>query len=185
MQDEDAVVESWLRAMDLRDRGAAGHAQRATLMTLRLARELNIDDEHLVHIRQGALLHDIGKIVIPDAILLKPDKLTEQEWQVMRQHPTFGYELLSPIEFLRPTLDIVYCHHEHWDGTGYPRGLKGEEIPLSARLFSVVNVWDSLMTDQFYRRGWQKNAVIVYIREQAGKQFDPYIVKTFLAITGE
>jgi len=185
MQDEEAIVESWLRALSLRNEGIAGHIQRVTVMTLRLARDLVIGDEQLVHIRRGAILHDIGKIAIPDAILLKPDILTAQEWQVMRQHPAIGYELLSPIEFLRPALDIVYCHHERWDGTGYPRGLKGEEIPFAARLFSVVNVWDSLIADQYYRRGLQKDAVISYIKEQAGKQFDPQVVKVFLAIIGD
>ena len=184
-QNEDAIVESWLRALDLRDRSTADHTQRVTALMLRLARELDIEDEQLVHIRRGAILHDIGKIAIPDVILLKPGPLTDDEWKVMRQHPALGFELLSPIEFLRPSLDIVYCHHEQWDGTGYPRALKGEEIPFTARLLSVANVWDSLIADQHYRRGLQKDAVIAYIKEQAGKQFDPQAVKDFLAIFGD
>jgi putative nucleotidyltransferase with HDIG domain len=182
MQAEDATVEAWVRALDLRDRGTAGHSHRVTEMTLRLARKLDIGDEQLVHIWRGALLHDIGKIAIPDAILLKPGPLTAEEWQVMRQHLVHGYTLLSAVQFLAPALDIVYCHHERWDGSGYPRGLKSEEIPRSARLFSVVNVWDSLLTDQPYRRGWPKDAVLGYIEDQAGKQFDPQVVKAFLAV---
>ena len=179
---EAATIEGWVRALDLRDRELAGHARRVTALTLRLARAMGIPEEQLVHIYRGALLHDIGKIGIPDAILFKPDKLTSQEWQVMRQHPIFGYELLSPIKFLQPALDIIYCHHERWDGKGYPRGLKGEEIPFAARLFSVVNVWDALVADQPYRRGWSKEAAIGYIEAEAGKQFDPQVVEAFLKV---
>src|SRR5574341_1093382 len=166
----EATIEGWLRALDLRDRGIASHTQRVTEMTLRLAREMGIREEQLVHIRRGALLHDIGKLGIPDAILHKPGVLTEEERQLMRQHPVFAYNLLSPIRFLQPALDIVYCHHENWDGSGYPRGLKGEEIPQTARLFSVVNVWDVLRADQPYRRGMSKDEALAYIKDQAGKQ---------------
>lgn len=136
----EATVEGWVRALEMRDRGSEGHTRRVTELTLRLAHEMGINDERLVHIRRGALLHDIGKLGIPDAILFKPGSLSEEEWRLMRQHPVLGYNLLAPILFLRPALDIVYCHHERWDGSGYPRGLKGEEIPLAARIFAVVDV---------------------------------------------
>ena len=132
----DATIEGWSHALDLRDKETEGHTQRVTEMTVRLARAMGIADAELAHVRRGALLHDIGKMGVPDSILLKPGPLTEEEWVLMRQHPLFAYDLLSPIAYLRPALDIPYCHHEHWDGTGYPRGLKGEEIPLTARLFA-------------------------------------------------
>jgi len=176
----EATIDGWVRALELRDKGVASHTQRVTEMTLRLAREMGIREEQLVHIRRGALLHDIGKLGIPDAILYKPGELTEEERQLMRQHPVFAYTLLSPISFLRPALDIVYCHHENWDGSGYPRGLKGEEIPQAARLFSVVNVWDTLVSDRPYRRGMSKDEAVAYIKDQAGKQFDPQVVQVFL-----
>lgn len=176
----EATIDGWLRALDLRDKGIASHTQRVTELTLMLAREMGISEEQLVHIRRGALLHDIGKLGIPDAILRKPGELTAEERQLMRQHPTFGYNLLSPIPFLRPALDIVYCHHENWDGSGYPRGLKGEKIPQTARLFSVVNMWDILVSDRPYRRGMSKEEAVAYIEDQAGKQFDPQVLQVFL-----
>ncbi len=132
--------------------------------------------------RRGALLHDIGKMGIPDSILLKPGKLTDEEWEIMRRHPTYAYKLLSPIAFLRPSLDIPYCHHEKWDGSGYPRKLAGNEIPLSARIFAVVDVWDALRSNRTYRLGWPEDKVIDYIREQAGSHFDPDVVEAFLAL---
>jgi HD-GYP domain-containing protein (c-di-GMP phosphodiesterase class II) len=130
--------------------------------------------------RRGALLHDIGKMGISDTILLKPGSLTDEEWETMRQHPEYAYNLLSPISYLRPALDIPYCHHEKWDGTGYPRGLKGEEIPLAARIFAVVDVWDALRSDRPYRKAWSEEKARAYIREQAGKYFDPRVVEVFL-----
>jgi HD-GYP domain-containing protein (c-di-GMP phosphodiesterase class II) len=139
----------------------------------------------LVHIRRGALLHDIGKMGVPDRILLKPNKLTDDEWEIMRKHPVFAYEMLSPIEFLLPALDIPYCHHEKWDGTGYPRKVKGEEIPLVARIFAVVDVWDALTSDRPYRLAWIKEQALEYIQEQSGKHFDPRVVEAFLRLIAE
>lgn len=178
----DASVEGWVRALEMRAREPEGHVRRVTELTLRLAHEMGINDEQLVHIRRGALLHDIGKLGIPDAILFKPGSLSEEEWRLMRQHPVLGYALLSPISFLRPAMDIVYCHHERWDGSGYPRGLKGEEIPLAARIFAVVDMWDALVADQPYRRGRPRDEAIAHIKEQAGEKFDPQIVKVFLKV---
>lgn len=180
----DATIEGWSRALDLRDKETEGHTQRVTGITLRLAQAAGINEDKLIHMRRGALLHDIGKMGIPDSILLKPDVLTETEWAVMRQHPTYAYELLSPIAHLHPALDIPYCHHEKWDGSGYPRGLKGEEIPLAARLFTVVDVWDALRSDRPYRPAWPEDKVRAYIRAQAGKHFDPKTVDLFLQMIG-
>jgi HD-GYP domain-containing protein (c-di-GMP phosphodiesterase class II) len=136
-------------------------------------------------VRRGALLHDIGKMGIPDAILLKPDKLTDEEWAIMRQHPTLAYDMLSPIAYLRPALDIPYCHHEKWEGAGYPRGLKGEQIPLAARLFAVVDVWDALRSDRPYRPGWPEDKVREHIRALAGTHFDPEAVELFFKVLNE
>jgi HD-GYP domain-containing protein (c-di-GMP phosphodiesterase class II) len=147
-----------------------------------LARALGIKDEELTHIRRGALLHDIGKMGIPDSILLKGGELTEEEQSIMRMHPTYAYGLISPITFLRPALDIPYCHHEKWDGSGYPRGLKGDQIPLAARAFAIVDVWDALRSDRPYRRAWSKDQALTYIREQTGTHFDPQVVDVFFAI---
>ena len=177
----DATIEGWSHALDLRDKETEGHTQRVTEMTVRLARAMGIGDAELVHVRRGALLHDIGKMGVPDSILLKPGPLTEEEWVLMRQHPLFAYDLLSPIAYLRPALDIPYCHHERWDGTGYPRGLKGEEIPLTARLFAVVDVWDALRSHRPYRGAWWPDEkVLEHIRSSAGTHFDPEVVEIFL-----
>jgi PAS domain S-box-containing protein len=176
----DATIEGWSRAMDLRDKETEGHTQRVTRMTHQLAGKFGLLDEQLVHIHRGALLHDIGKMGVPDAILLKSGALDEEEFAIMRQHPTFAHEMLSPINFLRPALDIPLCHHEKWDGTGYPRGLKGEQIPLSARMFAVVDVWDALTSDRPYRSAWSKEKALEYIQSQAGTQFDPQVVQVFL-----
>jgi response regulator RpfG family c-di-GMP phosphodiesterase len=181
----DATIEGWSRALDLRDKETEGHSQRVTEMTLRLAEAIGVSSDELIHARRGALLHDVGKLGIPDAILLKPGKLTEEEWQVMRMHPTYAYEMLSPIGYLRPALDIPYCHHEKWDGTGYPRGLKGEQIPLPARIFAVVDVWDALRSDRPYRLGWPAAQVYEHIRQQSGTHFDARVVDAFLALMGE
>jgi putative nucleotidyltransferase with HDIG domain len=176
----DTTLEGWSRALDLRDRETEGHTQRVTETTLRLARSLGIVESELVHIRRGSLLHDIGKMGVPDHILLKPDKLTEEEWVTMRKHPVYAFEMLSPIAFLRPALDIPYCHHEKWDGTGYPRGLMEARIPLAARIFAVVDVWDALRSDRPYRPAWPDDKVIAHIRDQAGSHFDPLVVAAFL-----
>jgi putative nucleotidyltransferase with HDIG domain len=178
----EATIEGWVRALDLRDRETEGHTRRVTELTLRLARAMGISDEQLVHIRRGALLHDIGKMGVPDAILFKPGKLTEEELKLMQRHPVLGYQLLSTIPFLQPALDIVYCHHERWDGSGYPRGLKGEEIPLSARIFAVVDVWDALVSERVFRRSSSKDEAIAYIKEIAGVKLDPQVVEAFLEV---
>jgi putative nucleotidyltransferase with HDIG domain len=178
----DSTLEGWSRALDMRDKETEGHTERVTQMTMRLAREMGLGDAELVHVRRGALLHDIGKMGIPDSILLKPGPLTEEEWAIMRKHPTYAYEMLSPIAFLRPALPIPYCHHEKWDGTGYPRQLKGEAIPLSARIFAVVDVWDALRSDRPYRQGWLEDKVLKHIQSLAGTHFDPQVVAVFLSL---
>lgn len=175
----DATIFGWSRAMDLRDRETEGHSQRVAELTVKIAREMGFDEEKLVHVRRGALLHDMGKLGIPDSILHKTSKLTTEEWAVMHHHPTLGYEMLKSIEYLHPALDIPYCHHEKWDGTGYPRGLKGEEIPLVARIFALVDVWDALTSDRSYRPAWSKEQATAYIREQSGKHFEPQVVDMF------
>jgi HD-GYP domain-containing protein (c-di-GMP phosphodiesterase class II) len=146
---------------------------------------MGMSAEELTHVHRGTLLHDIGKMGISDKILQKPEPLTEQEKEIMRQHPAYAYEMLSPIAYLRRALDVPYCHHERWDGTGYPQGLKGEEIPLAARIFAVVDVWEALLSDRPYRAAWPEDKVVEYIREQAGKQFDPRVVEVFWRVLGE
>src|SRR6266498_2512928 len=178
----DKTIEGWVVALDLRDRETEGHTQRVTEMTVRLARNLGCTDEEILHIRRGALLHDMGKMGIPDEILQKPGPLTEQEWEVMRRHPQYVYQMLSPISYLNQALIIPYYHHERWDGSGYPHGLKGEEIPLFARLFSVVDVWDALSSDRPYRKSMHPKAVWDYLEAEAGRLFDPYIVEKFLSM---
>jgi PAS domain S-box-containing protein/putative nucleotidyltransferase with HDIG domain len=175
----DTTLEGWSHALDLRDRETEGHTQRVTDLSEQLARALGVQGEELVHIRRGALLHDIGKMAIPDEILLKNGPLSEQEWQIMRLHPVFAYELLSPIQFLRHALDIPYCHHERWNGSGYPRGLVGTQIPLAARLFAVVDVWDALLSNRPYRQAWDEEEADHYLRTQAGELFDPQVVDVF------
>lgn len=181
----DATIEGWSRAMDLRDEETEGHTQRVTEKALLLAQALGMSGEELLHLRRGALLHDIGKIGVPDHILLKSAPLTEEEWAIMRKHPLFAYEMLRPISYLRASLDIPYCHHEKWDGTGYPQGLKGEQIPLAARIFAVVDAFDALTSDRPYRKAWTKQEALNYIREQSGKHFDPQVVEKFLELFGK
>lgn len=178
----DATIEGWSRALDLRDKVTEGHTQRVAELTLRLARAIGVSNEELVHLWRGALLHDIGKMGVPDGILLKPGPLTTDEWIVMKKHPTFAYEMLAPISYLRRALDIPYCHHEKWDGGGYPRGLKGKEIPLAARIFTVIDVWDALCSQRSYRAAWPEEKVRDYLREQVGKHFDPVVVEAFLVL---
>ena len=180
-----ATIAGWSRAMDLRDKETEGHTQRVTDLTLKLAGAMNINEPELVHIRHGALLHDIGKMGVPDNILLKEDALTDEEWEKMRQHPVFAYEMLLSIQYLQSALDIPYCHHEKWDGTGYPRGLRGQEIPIAARIFAVADVWDAITSDRPYRKGWSKEEALKYIREQSGKYFDPQVVDEFFRLISE
>jgi PAS domain S-box-containing protein len=176
----DTTLEGWARALELRDRETEGHTRRVTELTMRLARFMGIPDSEMANIHRGVLLHDIGKMAVPDHILKKKGKLTKEEWTEMRQHPVYAYNLLSPISFLRGALDIPYCHHEHWDGSGYPRGLKSEQIPLAARIFSVVDNWDALLSDRPYRKAWPITKVKQYLKETAGKVLDPRIVEVFL-----
>ena len=176
----DATIEGWARALELRDQETEGHSQRVTDLTIKIAQAMGLRE--LVHIRRGAILHDIGKMGIPDNILLKPGSLTPEEWEVMRKHTIYAYNFLSPIEFLRPALEIPYNHHEKWDGSGYPRGLKSEQIPLPARIFAVADVWDALRSDRPYRKAWTEEKALEYIREQTGRHFDPAIVDVFLKL---
>jgi len=178
----EATIEGWSRAMDLRDKETEGHSQRVTELTVRLAQGLAMGEEEIVHLRRGALLHDMGKLGVPDSILLKPAPLTDEEWAIMHKHPQLAYDMLYSIEYLRPALDIPYCHHEKWDGTGYPRGLTGEEIPIAARLFAVVDVWDALTSDRPYRPAWSEEEALAYIRGQSDKHFDPQVVDLFFKV---
>ncbi len=176
----DATIEGWARALDLRDKETEGHSRRVTNLTVSIARTMEFGPDEVDHIRRGALLHDVGKLGVPDRILLKPGKLDDDEWAIMKQHPTYAYEMLAPIHFLRSALDIPYAHHERFDGSGYPRGLAGEQIPLAARIFAVVDVYDALRSDRPYRQGWPKEKVLAHIRDQVGSHFDPAVAEVFL-----
>ena len=178
----DATLEGWSKAMELRDKLSTGHTRQMADMAIQIGRDLGLSDDDLVNLRRGALLHDIGKLAIPDSILLKPGPLTEEEWQVVHQHPIYAQEMLASIPFLRQALDIPYFHHERWDGSGYPQGLKGENIPFAARIFSVVDVWDALTSNRPYRGRWSHAKAKTYLREQAGVLFDPRVVEAFLHI---
>jgi HD-GYP domain-containing protein (c-di-GMP phosphodiesterase class II) len=181
----DSTLEGWSRALDLRDNETEGHTLRVAELTRRMAMRIGIDGSRIKDIQRGSLLHDIGKVGIPDQILLKPGPLTDEEWKIMRRHPDYAYQLIQPIEYLRNALEIPYCHHEKWDGTGYPRGLKGEEIPLSARIFALTDVWDALSSDRPYRKAWNKADVRAYIQSQSGAYFDPNLVPVFLELIDE
>jgi HD-GYP domain-containing protein (c-di-GMP phosphodiesterase class II) len=181
----DATIAGWSRAMDLRDKETEGHTQRVTELTVQLAKKMGISQQDIVQMRRGALLHDIGKLGVSDNILLKPDTLSTIEWAVMRQHPAYAYKMLLPITYLRPALDIPYCHHEKWDGSGYPRGLKGEEIPLAARIFAIVDIWDALRSDRPYRAGWTIERTRENILEGSGTHFDPRVVEAFISLLDE
>jgi HD-GYP domain-containing protein (c-di-GMP phosphodiesterase class II) len=181
----DSTLEGWSLALEMRDRETEGHTRRVTSMTLRLARIMGVDREELTNIRRGALLHDIGKMGIPDSILLKPGKLSAEEWDIMRQHPKFAFDLLWPIEYLRPAVPIPYSHHEWWNGNGYPKGLTGENIPLAARIFAVVDVWDAMRSDRPYRKALPEAEVCNYIRTAKGEHFDPQVVEAFFDMISE
>jgi putative nucleotidyltransferase with HDIG domain len=176
----DATIEGWARALEMRDMETEGHSRRVVEITLDLAESMGIDGKELAHIRRGALLHDIGKMAVPDVILQKPGNLTDEEWEIMRLHPTYAMEWLSSTDYLLPALDIPYCHHEKWDGTGYPQGLKGNLIPKAARIFAIVDVWDALRSDRPYRKAWPRKKILEYIQDQSGKHFDPAVVVKFL-----
>ncbi len=181
----DKTIEGWSRALDLRDKETEGHTERVTATTIELAKIMGISDEQIVHIWRGSMLHDIGKLGVPDSILLKPGELTEEEAALMRKHPQLAYEMLKPINYLHEALNIPHYHHEKWDGSGYPHGLKGEMIPLEARIFAVVDVWDALSNGRPYRPAWPREKVIQYIKEQSGKHFDPQVVEKFLALESQ
>ena len=178
----DTTIEGWARALELRDKETEGHTKRAAELTLRIASAMGMAKEELVHVRRGALLHDIGKMSIPDTVLLKTGALTSEEWELMRRHPVYAFDLLAPIAYLRPAIDIPYCHHERWDGTGYPRGLKAEQIPLAARIFALADTWDALNSERRYHAPWSEEKVREHIRSLAGIQFDPRVVEVFLSL---
>lgn len=178
----DTTLEGWARALELRDKETEGHSRRVTDMTLKLAVAMGIAGEELEHIRRGAILHDIGKMAIPDEILHKPGKLTDNERETIKKHPDIAYRLLSPIPFLKKALEIPYSHHEKWDGSGYPQGLKGENIPIAARIFAVADVWDAIRSDRPYNKAWQREEAVKYFVEQSGQHFDPRVVNVFLKL---
>ncbi|MDA8086429.1 MAG: PAS domain S-box protein [Nitrospiraceae bacterium] len=178
----DSTIEGWSRVLDYRDAETEGHSQRVAEISMKIAESFGIAGEDIVHLRRGALLHDIGKLGVPDSILLKAGPLTSEEWKIMRRHPEIALELLSPVKYLDPAITIPHYHHEKWDGTGYPAGLKGKQIPLPARIFAVADVWDALCSDRPYRKGWPKEKVIRFIRSLSGVHFDPEVVAAFLAI---
>lgn len=177
----DQTIRGWIEVMDLRHHETRNHTERVTRMTVAFARLAGVGSERLERIARGATLHDIGKIGIPDSILIKPGKLDADEWLEMKTHPDIGRQLLEKISFLRPCIDIPWCHHEKWDGSGYPRGLRGTEIPLAARLFAIVDVWDALTHKRVYKDAWPERDVLDHIREQAGRHFDPGLVDIFIA----
>lgn len=181
----DATLEGWSRMLDMRDHVTDEHTHRVTDLTVELSKRMGIPDSTLGHVRRGALLHDIGKMGIPDSILQKPAPLTDSEWEIMKTHPEKAYQILSKIHYLVPAADIPYCHHEKWDGTGYPRKLMGDEIPLSARIFSVVDVFDALTSDRPYRKAWGKQRAMKYIREQSGRHFFSEAVEAFCMMMEE
>ena len=178
----DETLHGWSRALDLRDRETEGHTRRVAELSVRLAQAMGMNATQIMHIQRGALLHDIGKMGISDSILLKPGMLDDDEWKVMRKHPQYAYDLLSPIVYLHPALSIPYLHHERWNGAGYPLGLKGEQIPLEARIFAVVDVWDALLSDRPYRKAWTEKQVCEYISEHSGRLFDPQVVDAFIKL---
>lgn len=178
----DATLSSWASALEVRDLDTEGHSRRVSELTMELGRSFGMSPSELAQVHRGALLHDIGKIGIPDQVLHKPGPLTEEESEIMRKHPEYAYRLLSPIQYLGPALEIPYCHHERWDGTGYPRKLSGEQIPLAARVFAVADVWDALRSDRSYRKAWSEENAREYIKSNAGSQFDPKAVDAFLRI---
>lgn len=178
----NVTLEGMVRIIEQRDQETAGHGQRVTEMTVKLAKSMGVPESEIVHIKRGALLHDVGKINVPESILNKSAQLTPEEFEIMQSHTTYAYAFLNNIEYLRPALDIPYCHHEKWDGTGYPRKLKGTDIPLAARIFSVVDVWDALRTDRPYRPGWFTENIIEFLQQQSGKYFDPNVVDAFVKI---
>ena len=181
----DSTIEGWGKALNLRDKETEYHTQRVTELTVKIARIYGMSEKEIVHIRRGALLHDIGKMGVPDAILMKEGPLAPEEKKIMHNHPQYAFDILMPISYLRPALDIPYCHHEKWDGTGYPRGLKGEQIPIAARIFAMADIWDALISERRYHKAWPRDKVEEYIRARSGTYFDPNLVELFMANVGE
>lgn len=181
----DQTIQGWARALELRDDETFAHTLRVTHATVALADSLNVLANELIHVRRGALLHDIGKIGVPDRILLKDADLTDEEWRTIKRHPEYARQLLEPIDYLRPAIDIPYRHHEKWDGSGYPDGLSGEAIPLAARIFAVVDVWDALRSDRPYRDAWSEERVLDHLESEKGSHFQPEIVEAFLEFSRE
>lgn len=180
----DETLKGWSRALEIRDDETQGHTERVTLLAVRLGRELGMSDQDIMHLRRGSLLHDIGKMGIPDSILRKPGPLDDREWKIMKKHPEYAYELLSRIAFLRPAVDVPHSHHEWWDGSGYPQGLSGTEIPTAARIFAVADVWDALTSDRPYREAWSNEDALGQIEVEAGTHFEPKVAEVFLSLAG-
>jgi HD-GYP domain-containing protein (c-di-GMP phosphodiesterase class II) len=178
----EETLGGWAAALELRDREVHGHTARVQDLTIGLAKAMGVGEDELVNVRRGTILHDIGKMVVPDAILHKPGPLTDDEWAIMRRHPGAARDMLARIDFLFPALDIPYCHHERWDGTGYPQGLAGTAIPLSARVFAIVDVYDALTSDRPYRPAWSREKALEHIRDESGKHFDPDVVDAFFSL---
>jgi len=178
----ELTLEGLAKALEYRDKESEDHSRRVVEMTFRVAKEMNLNDDDLKNIKRGALLHDIGKLAIPDEILKKPGPLTDEEWFIMKTHPVIAKEILETIPFLKPAMDIPYCHHENWDGTGYPNGIKGAKIPLAARIFIIIDHWEALTADRVYRKAWRYEKVIAYIKENSGRYYDPQILTVFLAL---
>lgn len=181
----DLTLAAWARVLEYRDQETEGHSRRLVELSTGLARAVGISEEEIVHLRRGALLHDIGKLAIPDEILLKPGPLNEAERRLLQKHPVYAKEMLTDVSFLQPCIDVAYSHHEQWDGNGYPEGLKGEEIPVQARIFAIVDQWDALLSDRPYRKAWSREAVIAYLQENSGKIYDPQILEAFMSIIHE
>ena len=181
----DLTLGAWAKVLEYRDKETEGHSRRLVELSTRLAQALGMSEEEIVHLRRGALVHDIGKLAIPDDILLKPGALEDDERKILQQHPFYAKQMLTDVSFLQPCIDVAYSHHERWDGHGYPEGLKGEEIPIKARLFAVVDQWDALSSDRPYRKAWSRDDVIAYLQENSGKIYDPQIVEVFLSLIRE
>lgn len=182
LRDFEATLQGWSRALDLRDNETAGHTTRVSELAVAIGKAMDLDEAQQIYLRWGALLHDIGKMGIPDQILLKPGALTKEEWEIMKMHPVYAYEMLEPITFVRPAIDVPYAHHEKWDGSGYPLGLKGKQIPKAARIFCVADVWDALRSNRPYRDAWSSEEALDYIKEQSGTHFQPEVVDVFLEV---
>jgi HD-GYP domain-containing protein (c-di-GMP phosphodiesterase class II) len=184
-KDYESILIAWARALELRDKETEGHSERVAELTVRLARQMGVSETEIIHIRRGALMHDVGKLGVPDEVLLKQGNLTEKEWILMMQHPQMGYDMLSGIQYLKRSLDIPLRHHERWDGTGYPDGLRNESIPFPARMFAVVDVFDALTSDRPYRQAIPQSEALAQIRDKSGIHFDPQVVRVFLSMFRE